>query len=376
MSFVPYVFLGYATVYISYQIILLYRIVFCYKPVAFTVESKKPNISILIAARNEEENIVHCLRAIQQLTYPAQHIDVWIGDDQSTDATYRLVEAFIQDKPNYHLVSIQPSVGHVKGKANVLAQLARHANGEFLFITDADIQVSPYWIESILGGFEEHTGIVSGSTIVSGADLFARTQRVDWAYASGMIHVVSEMKIPVTAIGNNMAIRRTCYEDTGGYENLAFSVTEDLQLFLVAIGKGWGFRNLLDAGSTAFTAPLKALEQTLQQRKRWLSGALRLPKQLIVFLTLQAIFFPVFVLAFVFLPWMWVLAFWLTIFNLHAAFIEQVAQKMGINSLRGNIYLFELNRYFFPILLFTYMLLPLGVQWKGRTYKGEEIQPK
>jgi 1,2-diacylglycerol 3-beta-glucosyltransferase len=376
MSFVPYLFLGYATVYILYQLTLLYRIVFCYKVHAFASASNKPTVSILIAARNEEEHIINCLHAIGELNYPAEYIDVWIGDDQSDDATNKLVSAYIQDKLNHHLISIKPPAGHVKGKANVLAQLAQHAKGEFLFITDADIQVPEYWIESILGGFEEYTGIVSGSTIVSGSSLFAQTQRVDWTYASGMIHVVSEMNIPVTAIGNNMAIRRTCYNDTGGYENLSFSVTEDLELFLAAIGKGWGFRNLLSAGSTAYTEPVKTLNAALHQRKRWLSGAFRLPELLITFLTLQAIFFPVLILAFVFLPWIWVLLMWLTIFNLHAAFIGQVAKKTGGNSSEKNIFLFELNRYLFPLLLLAYQLLPLGVTWKGRTYKGKDIQPR
>lgn len=376
MSFVPFLFLGYAIVYISYQSVLLFRILFFYKPVEFAAESNKSKISILIAARNEEEHIIQCLRTIHQLHYPAECIEVWIGDDQSKDATSELVAAYIQDKPNFHLVSIRPSTSHVKGKANVLAQLAKRATGEFLFITDADIQVPTYWVESILGGFDEKTGIVSGSTIVVGSSLFARTQRIDWAYASGMIHVVSDMNIPVTAVGNNMAIRRTCYEDTGGYENLSFSVTEDLELFIATLNKGWGFRNLLNPGSTAFTAPLKTLNDALQQRKRWVSGAFRLPKQLLTFLAMQAMFFPVLVFAFVCLPWVWVFVFWLTIFNLHSIFIEQVAQKMGVPSLRRNIFLFELNRYFFPLLLFTYRLLPLGVTWKGRTYKGKEIQPK
>ncbi len=375
MSLLLYAFLVYATVYICYQSILLYRILFHYKPTAFIAASQTPVISILIAARNEQENILHCLHAVEKLNYSTAKTEIWIGDDQSTDNTYSIVAAFIQDKPNYHLVSIQPSSGHVKGKANVLAQLARQAKGEFLFITDADIHVPVYWIEALLGGFEERTGIVSGSTIVAGDSLFARTQRIDWAYASGMIHVVSEMNIPVTAVGNNMAIRRTCYDDTGGYEKLSFSVTEDLELFLASLKKGWGFRNLLNSGSTATTAPLKTLNAALQQRKRWVSGAFRLPKQLVVFLALQAMFFPVLVLAFIFLPWIWVLLIWLTIFNLQTAFIEQVAYKMGINSLRRNFILFELNRFFFPLLLFTYRLLPLGVQWKGRTYKGKEIQP-
>jgi len=375
MSFVSFLFLGYATVYISYQCVLLYRILFCYKPVTFAATCPKPLVSILIAARNEEECILNCLHAIEQLTYSAEYIEVWIGDDQSTDTTHNLVAAFIEDKPNFHLVSIKPSTSHVKGKANVLAQLAKQARGAFFFITDADIQVPTHWIESILGGFEKNTGIVSGSTIVAGEGIFARIQCIDWAYACGMIHIVSEMHMPVTAVGNNMAIRRTCYEDTGGYEKLSFSVTEDLELFIAAIHKGWGYRNLLDAGSTAFTAPLKTLTDTLQQRKRWISGAFRLPKQLVVFLAIQAMFFPVLVLAFVFIPWVWVLLFWLTIINLHNIFIEQVTHKMGVNSLRRNYILFELNRYFFPLLLFAYYLLPLGVQWKGRTYKGREIQP-
>lgn len=376
MSFVPYVFLGYAIVYILYQIILLYRILFCYKPVTFIPGSIRPKISILIAARNEEDTILMCLRALGKLNYPAEHLDVWIGDDQSTDATHALVAAFIKDKPNYHLVSIKPPSTQAKGKANVLAQLAQQAQGEFLFITDADIQVPQYWIESILGAFDERTGIVSGSTTVIGDGIFARIQCIDWAYASGMIHVVSEMHIPVTAVGNNMAIRRTCYDDTGGYENISFSVTEDLELFLAAIGKGWRFRNLLDAGSTACTAPLKTWKELLQQRKRWVSGAFRLPKQLVLFLTMQGMFFAVLLEATIIIPWYWVLLFWLVIFNLNAVFIEQVAYRMGIPSLRKNIFLFELNRYFFPFILFTYMMLSLGVQWKGRTYKGKEIQPK
>lgn len=376
MNIVPYFFLAYASAYVGYQCILFYRILFCYKPTGFLPPSRQPRISILIAARNEEEHIIQCLQAIQKLHYPADKTEIWIGDDQSTDATQALVKAFIQDKPNYHLVSIQPAVSHVKGKANVLAQLAKHAGGEFLFITDADIQVPPYWAEAILGGFEAHTGIVSGSTIAAGKGWFARVQRIDWAYASGMIHVVSDMQIPVTAVGNNMAIRRSCYDDTGGYENLSFSVTEDLELFLASLKKGWGFRNLLDAGSTATTAPLKTLHDALKQRKRWITGAFRLPRQLVIFLALQAMFFPVLVLAFIFLPWIWVAGCWLTIFNLHAAFIEQVTYKMGINSMGKYMYLFELNRYFFPLLLFTYRLLPLGVEWKGRTYTGKDIQPE
>jgi len=373
---VSVLFFAYACIYITFQSILLIRLFFYYKPVAHFSKAHKPLISILIAARNEEDNILHCLNAISKLNYPGNSIEVFIGDDQSTDNTYALVSTYIQDKPNFTLVTIEESTTKAKGKANVLAQLAAKAKGEFLFITDADIQVPKYWVDGLLGAFEEGTGIVSGSTVVKGKSMFACIQRVDWAYAFGMVHVVSEMNMPVTAVGNNMAIRTSCYKETGGYENLEFSVTEDLELFIAALGKGWAFRNLLDESTTAFSAPLNSLGDVLKQRKRWLSGALRLPFLLLTFLAMQGIYFPTLVLAFVYLPWEWVLIFWLTILNLQNIFIQGVIHKIGISHVRKDIYLFELNRYLFPLLLFTYQLLPLGVQWKGRTYKGKEIQPR
>lgn len=376
MIFVPYLFLVYATIYISYQLVLIVRIILNTKFKLSYPFSENPTISILIAARNEEASILTCLKAIEGLHYPTNKIEVWIGDDQSTDATNAIVSNYIQDKPYVKLVSIKPTLTQVKGKANVLAQLAKLATGEFLFITDADIQVPSNWIKSLLSGFKDSVGIVSGSTVVDGSGIYAKVQRIDWAYASGMIHVVSDMNIPVTAVGNNMAIRKTCYEETGGYENLPFSVTEDLELFLAVLKNGWGFRNLLNADSTARSSALPSVYEVLQQRKRWATGAFRLPKILLVFLIIQALYFPVLLLAFLSLPILWVIPFWFTIFSLHAAFITVVSIKMNMPDIKKYIILFELNRYVFPMMLFVYNLLPIGVKWKGRTYKGKEIQPK
>lgn len=375
MMLVPVLFFAYACIYIIFQSILLIRLFFYYKPVAHFSKENKPIISILIAARNEEDTILNCLKAISKLNYPGNCIEVFIGDDQSTDKTHALVSAYIQDKPNYTLISIQESTSKAKGKANVLAQLAARASGEFLFITDADIQVPTYWVDGLLGAFDQRTGIVSGSTVVTGKGAFETIQRTDWTYAFGMVHIVSEMHIPVTAVGNNMAIRTSCYKQTGGYENLPFSVTEDLELFKAALANGWTFRNLLDQSTTAFSAPLHSLGEVLKQRKRWMSGAMRLPFVLLTFLGMQAIYFPVLVSSFFFFPWHQVLVVWLIILNLQHTFIIGVIHKTGTHYLKNNIYLFELNRYIFPLLLFTYQLLPFGVQWKGRTYKGKDIQP-
>src|ERR1035441_6062701 len=58
-------------------------------------KSKNPVfISIIIAARNEEENIGHCIKSIIEQTYPSQMFEVIVVDDHSTDSTAAIVNSF------------------------------------------------------------------------------------------------------------------------------------------------------------------------------------------------------------------------------------------------------------------------------------------
>ena len=92
------------------------------KPVAYRPDQQYPRVSILIAARNEAATVLDCLYAITQLTYPADALEVLIGDDQSTDQTGPLVADFIADKPNfnYQLLLVSPAAIELLNE-NILA---------------------------------------------------------------------------------------------------------------------------------------------------------------------------------------------------------------------------------------------------------------
>ena len=100
-----------------------------------------PMVSILLAARNEEQLILRNLTAINALNYPKDKLEILIGNDESTDNTAQLVTDFIQDKPHFQLFHIDKTVGKGRGKANVLGQLAHKASGEFYFVTDVDVKL-------------------------------------------------------------------------------------------------------------------------------------------------------------------------------------------------------------------------------------------
>ncbi len=53
-----------------------------------------PVVSILVAARNEEQNIIRCLQALTELDYPAYKLEILVGNDASEDKTRELVAAF------------------------------------------------------------------------------------------------------------------------------------------------------------------------------------------------------------------------------------------------------------------------------------------
>lgn len=331
-------------------------------------------VSILIAARNEENNILDCLHAIAKLNYPLDQLEILIGNDQSEDRTKELVEDFIADKPSFALIDITHTVGATYGKANVLAQLALRAKGDYLFITDADVQVPPDWIKGMLKAANSGLGIVTGITIPKGKEAFQQLQMLDWVYALGMVKMVSDWGLPVTAMGNNMMVTREAYRATGGYENLPFSITEDYTLFREIVKRGYKFKNLMNTEVLAYTKPVNSLSEWLHQRKRWMYGAVQLPWYMLSILFLQALFFPCILTLALFQPIL-ALIFWSGKVCIQSLLINRLLKKLNQTSSIQFFVIFELYHTILSFLLVAFYMLPVPVQWKGRKYsrRGNEL---
>jgi glycosyltransferase involved in cell wall biosynthesis len=64
-----------------------------------------PNVSLLIAIRNEAYYIHQCLKSIFNQDYPTENLEVYILDGESTDKSWQIVEQLIQGRSNFHLVT-------------------------------------------------------------------------------------------------------------------------------------------------------------------------------------------------------------------------------------------------------------------------------
>ncbi|HEY8930121.1 MAG TPA: glycosyltransferase family 2 protein [Mucilaginibacter sp.] len=103
-------------------------------------------VSILIPARNEEENIVILLASILKQEY--KNYEVIIYDDESDDNTYNVCSVFAAAHANISVIKGRPVPSGWTGKNNACHQLAKKANGKFLLFLDADDVVSNGLINS------------------------------------------------------------------------------------------------------------------------------------------------------------------------------------------------------------------------------------
>jgi cellulose synthase/poly-beta-1,6-N-acetylglucosamine synthase-like glycosyltransferase len=327
-----------------------------------------PLVSILVAVRNEAEPIIRCLEAIARLNYPPERIEVLLGDDASTDNTAALIQRFIRDKPRFRYLFIQNQLGQARGKANVLAHLSRAASSNFFLITDADTAVPPDWIRRMLAGLKKDTGIVTGITSIAGRNLFARMQDLDWINALGLMQVVSDLGVPVSTMGNNVLITRQAYEATGGYENLPFSVTEDVQLFQAVIRQGLGTKNIFDAGVLAFSTPVPTVGALWQQRKRWMQGVKFLPWYMMLFVGVFGSYYSFMLALGLYVSWPAMMGVFFGKVILQTAFIHSCLRRLGLRKPVWVLLLFEFYLIFVSLISLSFFLFPGKITWKGRKY--------
>jgi cellulose synthase/poly-beta-1,6-N-acetylglucosamine synthase-like glycosyltransferase len=94
-----------------------------------------PNVSILLAAYNEEKVIAEKIVKTFQTSYPIHKLEFLIGSDASTDATNKIVKAHRDLYSELKLIEFPDR----SGKVAIINKLASIAAGEILILTDANV---------------------------------------------------------------------------------------------------------------------------------------------------------------------------------------------------------------------------------------------
>jgi len=338
-------------------------LMFMFRPFRSTENNASlPRISILLAMRDEEQNVDRCLEAIRNLDYPREKMEILVGDDDSSDQTWEKLLVHAKNDDRIRLLKIEEQAGLARGKANVLAHLIRHATSDYFLITDADVQVNPRWARRMAGNLQPHIGLVNGLTAVEG-NVF---QHLEWIQAQGMMHVLQQF-VPVTAIGNNMMVTRGAYEATGGFENISMSVTEDFALTREVIKHNYRLQSRLSRPALGTTLHQRGFRALLSQRKRWMQGAVRLPAGIVFLLIIRALYYPAIILMFFLFPFAAIFIF-ISKALMQLSLIYRVNRETDQKPPWYAWLLFEIYECIMVWLEIIIYLLPGKVNWKGRDF--------
>lgn len=211
---------------------------------------KRPRVSVLIPARNEEANIVACIEGFLSQNY--DNFEILVLDDQSTDRTAGVIEKLSEQHPEVQAIRGEPLPAGWLGKNWACHQLNQYANGEILIFTDADNRPAPNSIANtvaymqklelgLLSAFPEKvTETLAEKLVVPVVDMFV--------YAGLPLWLTYFSRFPSLAAASGLwiAFTRDAYQQVGGHQAVSNQIVEDVELSRLA--KKSGIRILTLAG--------------------------------------------------------------------------------------------------------------------------------
>ena len=265
----------------SIIIILLSKNLVKYKNTLLNINYKsnyQPFVSVIIAARNEENNIQTLIKSLSIQSYPKNKFEVIIINDRSTDNTLKILQQSKNLFPQVFVLDIKSTPIGWAPKKWALKLGIDQSHGEIILQTDADCIVPPKWIEKIITQFSDPTvAFVAAPSPLGSYNnfinklFFLDSMAQDAISASGFSN-----NIALTCSGRNLSFRKKIYNQIDGYlgnESIP-SGDDDLLMHKIYNLNKYKMIYLLSEDVIVLSDPPKSFKQFVLQRMRFASKGL------------------------------------------------------------------------------------------------------
>ncbi|MFS9011533.1 glycosyltransferase family 2 protein [Streptococcus anginosus] len=233
-----------------------------------------PMVTIVVPAHNEDVVIAQTTRAILDMNYPHDKVELLLFADNCEDTTYQEMLK-VKAMPEYATrdITITDRKG-TGGKAGVLNDALKMAKGEYIRVYDADAMPEKnalyFLVKKVLEDPERHVASFGrNKTRNANQNFLTRcinqeivvTQRIQHV---GMWHMFKIGRIP----GTNFIINTEFVKSIGGWRNGALTEDTDISFKIMQSGK----LIALAYNSEAFQQEPETVKSYYMQRKRWAKG--------------------------------------------------------------------------------------------------------
>lgn len=336
-------------------------------------KSSTTKVSVLIAARNEEENIENILLSLYNQIFPKELFEVIIVDDHSEDNTKTIIDNFINNNKDFNM---QVFISEGKGKKAAISQALHKAKNHLIIVTDADCILNTLWIENIVAFYQKTKSkmILAPVLLTPSNTLFEKMQVLEHLSLMGSTAGSAAIGFPVMCNGANMAYEREAALEVEKLRH-DFNIPSGDDMFLLEqFVKNYGYKNvkfLLSKSAIVKTKTCKTIKDFFKQRRRWVSKTKSYTNWKIITTALIVFFFNISIISLLisafFIPALWSLYVLLTLLKFFIDFplLKNITNFMNQSNLMKWALPLEFI-YPFYVTFTAISGLLINVSWKGQ----------
>jgi glycosyltransferase involved in cell wall biosynthesis len=207
-------------------------------------DAECPRISLIFAARDEEEKLPAALVTLMEIDYP--NLEVIAVDDRSKDATGRILDEFVASHSRLRVVHVTELPPGWLGKPHALQRAFEVSTGEWLLFTDADVRFQPDALRRAIALAKRRK--LDHLTLFGDVEMSEFWEKVLITFFAFMFQIASDPHRAsnphshfYVGVGAFQLLRRSAYEASGTHRRLAMEVVDDMKLGKII--KQSGFRS-------------------------------------------------------------------------------------------------------------------------------------
>ena len=363
--------IGILIILFLYALLIIRYTLGWYKVKTITNKEFTPKVSIVIAMRNEENEVERLLQNLQSQIYPTDKLELILVNDHSTDNTFNILNSSQLD----NLQVINMPNGEF-GKKNAIKKAVELSSGDIILASDADCSFNPKWGQTMANYFaDENIKLVSGPVAYhKQKGMFLSLQALEFSSLIGSGAGAIGVNNAIFCNGANMAYRKEVFLELNDFSNDTAVSGDDVFLLHSVKAK---YPNAIafakQENAIVNTDAVQTLNGFINQRKRWTaksSGykdfASIYASFLVLFTNLALVF--LFAMHFVSIQYFNLfLLFYALKFLVDLLLLTPVLKFFKRTDLIKWILPFEIF-YSFYIVLIVILSFTKKFEWKGRTH--------
>jgi glycosyltransferase involved in cell wall biosynthesis len=203
-----------------------------------------PRISLIFAARDEEEKLPAALATLTAIDYP--YLEIIAVNDRSQDRTGKILDEFALEHERLRVAHVDSLPAGWLGKTHALQTGYQRSTGEWLLFTDADVRFAPEVVRRSVSLMNERA--LDHLTLFGDVEMEGFWEKVLITFFGLAFHVATDPyrvtnpdSWTYVGVGAFQLLRRPAYEAAGTHRRLAMEVVDDMKLGKIV--KQAGFRS-------------------------------------------------------------------------------------------------------------------------------------